>query len=189
MRAVDNEITLSGVNELALGRHASTEELTALDERGYVVVPALLSEDDVERLRTEFDRLVAEDPRAKVDELGTLRAKGTIDNEALALCWRHRVVLESAAHVIGTTFHVSQVHLRDPNPGNGSSDSTRIMDRHQCLESRLPGSSTHSRRTTGRHGSCRARTDHHHRVLRFRSLVLRFRSQVRAWRSVHLDHC
>jgi ectoine hydroxylase-related dioxygenase (phytanoyl-CoA dioxygenase family) len=119
MRAVDSEITLSRVDELAMGRHASNEELTALDERGFVVVPALLSEDEVDRLRAEFERLVAEDPRGRADELGTRRAKGTIDNEALALCWRHRVVLDSAAHVIGTTFHVSQVHLRDPNPGHG----------------------------------------------------------------------
>ena len=119
MRAVDNAITFSRVDELALGRHASMEELTALDERGFVFVPALLSDNEIERLRGEFERLVGEDPRARIDELGTRRAKATIDNEAFAPCWRHRVVLESAAHMIGTTFHVSQVHLRDPSPGYG----------------------------------------------------------------------
>ena len=52
MTAMAIEIPLRMVDELALGRHASTEELAALDEHGFVVVPALLSGDEVERLRS-----------------------------------------------------------------------------------------------------------------------------------------
>ena len=113
------EIDESGVDRLALGRRASTDELTTLDDQGFVIVPALLPEAEVEALQAEFEHLVAENPRSMTQERGTRRAKGTNDNERFAVCWRHRVVLDCAAHVLGAAFQVSMVDLRDPNPGCG----------------------------------------------------------------------
>ena len=113
------EIRVDRVAEIALGRRATTGELAALDEHGFVVVPALLSRAEVDVLDAEFERLVAEDPQSRRHELGTRRAKGDNEDEAFAVCWRHRVVLDAAVHVLGSTFEVGRIDLRDPNPGHG----------------------------------------------------------------------
>jgi len=47
------------------------------------------------------------------------RAKATSENEVFAVCWRNRVVLDAAAHILGSTFEVGSVDLRDPSPGYG----------------------------------------------------------------------
>jgi hypothetical protein len=119
MVAVGIEISLDVTDEFALGRRASTGELAALDEHGFVVIPALLTEAEVEPLQAEFERLVSGDELSRLHELGTRRAKATNDNDVFAVCWRHRVVLDAAAHVLGPTFQVGHVDLRDPTPGHG----------------------------------------------------------------------
>jgi Phytanoyl-CoA dioxygenase (PhyH) len=113
------EICGERVEEIAVGRRAAPDELTALDKLGFVVIPALLSQGEVELLNAEFERIVADDPRANVHELGTRRAKATNENDVFAVCWRHRVVLDAARHLLGPKFEVGHVDLRDPNPGHG----------------------------------------------------------------------
>jgi hypothetical protein len=63
------EIRLERVEEIGLGRRATTDELAALDEHGFVVVHTLLSDGEVELLDTEFERLVADDPESRRHEL------------------------------------------------------------------------------------------------------------------------
>jgi hypothetical protein len=113
------EIRLDRAEMIGVGRCATTDELAALDERGFVIVPALLADGDVYLLRTEFERLVAEDAQSRRHEPGTRRAKATSDNDVFAVCWRNRVVLDAAAHILGSTFEVGNVDLRDPSPGYG----------------------------------------------------------------------
>ena len=108
------------IDALAEGaRRPSEEELDALVTDGYVVVPAVLSATQVELLRAEFERLVAADPQAEVHELGNRRTNASRDNEVFAVCWRHRVVLDAAAHLLGQRFEVGHVDLRDPVPPHG----------------------------------------------------------------------
>jgi hypothetical protein len=107
------------IDEIARGRHVTAEELAALDQEGFVLLPALLSAEDVDLLGAAFDRLVAADPQSRLHELGTRRAKGENDDDALAVCWRHRALLGAAEHVLGSTFQVGHVDLRDPSPGHG----------------------------------------------------------------------
>jgi ectoine hydroxylase-related dioxygenase (phytanoyl-CoA dioxygenase family) len=112
------EIRRERIRVIGLGRNASAGELAALDEHGFVIVRALLSEAEVESLRREFERLVAADPESTQRELGTRRAKA--DNSGVfAVCWRHRVVLDAAVHTLGSTFEAGRVDLRDPSPGHG----------------------------------------------------------------------
>lgn len=114
------DVRAEQVDALAVGDRGPTPgELDALDVLGYVVVPGMLSEGQLGGLRDEFERLVAADPKTRTHELGTRRATGSNDNEALAVCWRHRIVLESAAHLLGATFQVGDGDLRDPEPGGG----------------------------------------------------------------------
>jgi hypothetical protein len=105
---------------LAVGDRGPTPaELAALDVFGCVVVPDVLSAVELDALRVEFERLVSADPEARSHELGTRRTQGSNDNEALAVCWRHRIVLEAAAHLLGPTFQAGHGDLRDPEPGGG----------------------------------------------------------------------
>jgi len=106
-------------DEIGLGRRATAEELSALDNDGFVVVPRLLSEEEVEEVRAEFERLVHQDPRSSSHEPGARRANGESDDGVFAVCWRHRVVLDAAALVLGATFEVGGVDIRDPSPGHG----------------------------------------------------------------------
>jgi Phytanoyl-CoA dioxygenase (PhyH) len=107
------------MDEIGVGRHATSDELRALDVQGFVVVSSLLPGREVEALVGEFDRLVAADPDARQHELGTRRTQAKADIDVFAICWRHRVVLDAAAHLLGATFQVGHVDLRDPAPGHG----------------------------------------------------------------------
>ena len=95
------------------------EWMRALDDDGFVVVPAVLSGAELEVLRSEFERLIAEDPEARRHELGTRRTHARNMNDVFAMCWRHRVALDAAAHILGPMFEVGGVDLRDPEPGYG----------------------------------------------------------------------
>jgi ectoine hydroxylase-related dioxygenase (phytanoyl-CoA dioxygenase family) len=114
------EIRASDIPTLADGvRRSSEDELRSLVDVGYVVVPAVLDAAQLDRLRAEFERLVAADPQAQTHELGNRRTNATRDNDVFAVCWRHRVVLDAAAHLLGARFEVGHVDLRDPIPPHG----------------------------------------------------------------------
>jgi len=70
-------------------------------------------------LNAELERLLAADPEAELHELGTRRTRASNDNSVFAVCWRHQVVLDAASHILGPTFEVGRVGLRDPSPGQG----------------------------------------------------------------------
>jgi hypothetical protein len=113
------EIRDDRLEEIGIGRRATPEEIRALDEQGFVVIPELLTSADVEVLVTDFERLIATDPEARQHELGTRRTQARSDVDAFAICWRHRVVLDAASHLLGAVFQVGHVDLRDPTPGHG----------------------------------------------------------------------
>jgi Phytanoyl-CoA dioxygenase (PhyH) len=113
------EIRVDRLEEIGVGRSATLDEIRTLDEQGFVVIPELLTGAEVEVLISEFERLIATDAEARQHELGTRRTQAKADVDAFAICWRHRVVLDAAAHLLGATFQVGHVDLRDPAPGHG----------------------------------------------------------------------
>jgi ectoine hydroxylase-related dioxygenase (phytanoyl-CoA dioxygenase family) len=114
------DIRADDIDALAIGtRRATDEELAALDELGYVVVPGVLSRAELDALTADFERVILADPTARQNELGTRRSMATNEDDAFAVCWRHRVVLDAAAHLLGDVFEAGHVDLRDPNPGHG----------------------------------------------------------------------
>jgi ectoine hydroxylase-related dioxygenase (phytanoyl-CoA dioxygenase family) len=114
------EISVDRADEIAWGSSAASDEwMRALDDDGFVVVPAVLSSAELEVLTSEFERLITEDPEARRHELGTRRTHARNVNDVFAMCWRHRVALDAAAHILGPVFEVGGVDLRDPKPGYG----------------------------------------------------------------------
>jgi len=113
------EVRADGFDAIGIGRHATAEELAELGREGFVVMPALLTAQEAERLVTEFERCVGADPDARQHELGNRRTQVNRSVDAFALCWRHQVALDAAASVLGPAFEVGHVDLRDPSPGFG----------------------------------------------------------------------
>lgn len=170
------KIRLDRTEEIGVGRRATTDELAELDEHGFVIVPALLADEEVDLLRTEFERLVAEDPQSKLHERGTRRAKVTSDNDVFAVCWRNRVVLDAAAHIHGSTFEIGNVDVRNPNPGVGEQRLHPDLGATPVPGVTASWSSTPSLPTTVQPGSCRAH------IARVRPQVRRYRSPAPRFR-------
>ncbi|OWY62062.1 hypothetical protein B7486_60425, partial [cyanobacterium TDX16] len=114
------ELSSGVVERLAVGRRASAQELADLVSHGFVVIGSLLGEPQVESLRSEFDRALRRDESSQSNELGNRRTKVVRENEVFAVCWRHRVVLDAATHLLGSTYEVGDVDLRDPEPWGGA---------------------------------------------------------------------
>lgn len=114
------EIRRSDIAELALGdRGLWADEVFSLDE-GFVVIPSLLHVHEVKRRLEEFERLVAREQAQGANEPGTRRAVAAATDGVFEICWRHRVVLEAAAHILGETIQIGgNVVLRDAKPGGG----------------------------------------------------------------------
>lgn len=113
------EISAAEIPELSRGaRGLLPEELAALDRQGFVLIPSLIDGAELAQLRTEYERLVAIGPPKGKEEPGARRGVADMDG-VFGICWRHRVALDAAAHVLGERFQGSGVELRDPVPGYG----------------------------------------------------------------------
>ena len=153
------EIRLDRAEVIGVGRCATTDELAALDERGFVIVPALLADEDVDLLRTEFERLVAEDAQSRRHELGTRRAKATSDNDVFAVCagateWCWTLLPTSSVRPSRSVTSTCAIRAR----ATENSVSIRTTAQRPWRVSLPRGSSTPSLPTTAQPGSCRAHT-------------------------------
>ena len=116
----------------------SDSERRTLDERGYLVLPGLMPEDLLERLRRRIDELFAEEGAGAGSEfkrepgarrLANLVNKGRIFEEAIL----NSQVLEAMAYVLGPRFKLSSLNARSAD-GNGDGaqplhvDSAAIAD-------------------------------------------------------------
>jgi hypothetical protein len=90
-------------------------QLACLDRDGFVVVPGALDAAWLQRLRLAFEH-------APVQRDGTQHVTLGADMPELA-AWaalkEHPAVLAAARHVLGSSFHVRDLHGRNPLPGFG----------------------------------------------------------------------
>jgi ectoine hydroxylase-related dioxygenase (phytanoyl-CoA dioxygenase family) len=89
-------------------------DITALDSRGYVVLPQALAPDHVARLRRAFD---TQPPSHGTQHIVVTEA--TPEHASWRALERHPSVLAAAAHVLGREFLVRDSHGRNPLPGFG----------------------------------------------------------------------
>jgi ectoine hydroxylase-related dioxygenase (phytanoyl-CoA dioxygenase family) len=112
--------------ELLRSLGASEEKLTqtetaALDRDGYVVLPDLLSADQIADVQRALDKLIAQ---ARLDPTwhagGTLHLNDLVNEPAFDPVWKSDRLLSAMVHVIGYDLRIGSVAYRAPQPGYGA---------------------------------------------------------------------
>ena len=98
----------------------------SLERDGYLLVPSLLDQAVLGRLRSRLDELVHQtvaawddDPEQATPEPGVVRVKLDADDRDFAPCHDHPLLADAATAVLGPDWHVSGLLLRAPVPGYG----------------------------------------------------------------------
>lgn len=96
-------------------------EIAALDRDGYVVLPGLLSAEQVANARAALDKLIAQ---ARLDPTwhagGTLHLTDLVNEPAFDPVWKSDRLLSAIGHVIGYDLRIGSVAYRAPKPGYGA---------------------------------------------------------------------
>lgn len=117
MTSVEQTLSDFGVTENALAQR----EREALDNEGYVVLPNLIDDNLLARLRTAFEAECKKDSHAPVvKESGTRRINDLANCDAVfEVTYTHPRVLAAVYHVLRDEFRVGQIGGRDPLLGFG----------------------------------------------------------------------
>lgn len=96
--------------------------LTALDDDGYVVIPGVLSSEQIEQILTLVAaRLAALQGDVTVKHGGTLHLDDLTDGgPAIDASWSEPRVVEAVSHLLGPDSGLARVHYRAPRPGHGA---------------------------------------------------------------------
>ena len=99
-------------------------EKAALDERGFIVIPGLLGQGQIQALCHRFEELVeAEGDKAGLEvhqQPGTRRLADLVNKgEIFDQVWTHPKVLAAVHHVLKRPFKLSSLNARDALPGQG----------------------------------------------------------------------
>lgn len=105
----------------------SAEEISSLDEQGFVVFPSLLGRDVLEGLRGRFEELVALEgmhagKEVDTKEVGVRRLADLVNKgQVFEVCYSQPKVLSAIAHVFGgREFKLSSLNGRDAALGTGA---------------------------------------------------------------------
>jgi ectoine hydroxylase-related dioxygenase (phytanoyl-CoA dioxygenase family) len=108
------------------GARLTAQQRGSLECGGFLLVPALLAEPVIGRMRSRLDKLVrqavaawAADPGQEVVERGVVHAKLHLADPDFALCCGHPVLAEAATAVLGPDWRLAALSLRAPLPGCG----------------------------------------------------------------------
>jgi ectoine hydroxylase-related dioxygenase (phytanoyl-CoA dioxygenase family) len=89
----------------------------ALDERGYLVLSGVVDAEELDRLRSAFDRACDAEG---IPPRGTRHPKGLLEGDpAFSRLVLHPGLLAAVLHVLGRPFRLGGVAGRDPMPGFG----------------------------------------------------------------------
>jgi hypothetical protein len=108
------------------GRGLTGPEWESLERGGYLVVPSLLDETVLRRLRSGLEKLVRQtvaawdaDPDLEIAEPGVVRVKLDAHDSDFASCHEHPLLVDAATAVLGQEWRISGLLLRAPLPGCG----------------------------------------------------------------------
>jgi ectoine hydroxylase-related dioxygenase (phytanoyl-CoA dioxygenase family) len=102
----------------------SDRERSDLDQKGYLVIPHLLAEQQVELMRRRLDLLSelegADAGKEVHQEAGTARLSNLVDKgEIFRICFSHPKVLAGISHVLAGDMKLSSLNSRAALPGQG----------------------------------------------------------------------
>jgi len=102
----------------------SADEQAVLDRDGYLVLPGILSSEQVASMAAVLDRLAAEEgDRAGTEvhqEPGTVRLSNLVNKwDGFDICFSHPRVLSGIAQVLGGDLKLSSLNYRSALPGSG----------------------------------------------------------------------
>lgn len=101
------------------------EEAYQIDERGYVILPAIIKRDQCLQLGSFLDDLEGQAPieaelKSFQVEAGATRFANLIDQGSIMdLIWSHPRVLGCVWHIIAREFKISSLNAREPKLGQG----------------------------------------------------------------------
>lgn len=119
--------TKQALRELGVSPNTLTEAQTKqFDELGYFIVENVLSPEDCEKMRNEFERIHAAESEKGGHEVHVEPGARRISNifnktDAFDKCLWIPEVLAASAHALGE-IKVHGANIRDPQPGHGNQD-------------------------------------------------------------------
>jgi ectoine hydroxylase-related dioxygenase (phytanoyl-CoA dioxygenase family) len=108
----------------ALPSVLSADEQAVLDRDGYLVLPGILTAEQVAAMNAVLDRLAVEEgDRAGTEvhqEPGTVRLSNLVNKwDGFDICFSHPRVLSGIAQVLGGDLKLSSLNFRSALPGSG----------------------------------------------------------------------
>lgn len=104
----------------------TAQQQGSLDRDGYLLVPALLDETVIGRIKSRLAELVrdtvaawAAEPDAEMAEPGVVRARLDLSDRDFAPCREHPFLAEAATAALGPDWRLVTLSLRAPLPGCG----------------------------------------------------------------------
>lgn len=100
------------------------EEKTSLDDRGYVLLPNMMTLNELEELRVKYEELMAKEGanagKEVHQEQGTRRLADLVNKgECFDKLYTHPRLLAAIYHVLKREFKLSSLNARDSIPGSG----------------------------------------------------------------------
>ncbi|MEP7358618.1 MAG: phytanoyl-CoA dioxygenase family protein, partial [Anaerolineales bacterium] len=118
---VREALTTLGVTDNTL----TQAEKDFLDQNGYLLLPNILSAEQIARMRTRLDELIAaegEDAGKEVhQEAGTFRLSDLVNKDPVfEVCFTHPRLLAAINHVLKGDLRLSSLNFRAALPGSGN---------------------------------------------------------------------
>ncbi len=93
----------------------SDQRRAELDRDGYTIIPGVIDDAWLQRMRASFDAIIAGAEHADQDHIMDLVNRDAVFDG----CWTHALVLAAALHVLGRPFKLSSLNCREPRQGQG----------------------------------------------------------------------
>lgn len=117
INSIEEAFARLGINRMTL----SLEEKSSLDERGYLLLMNLIDQSGLERLRSAFEQVDAEQRHSEDKRQSGTRHINDLVNKGSKFeqAYMHPKLLAAAYHVLDRPFRLGQLNGRDPLPGYG----------------------------------------------------------------------
>lgn len=116
VNSIQDCLDLLGIDDNTL----SAEEKKSLDEKGYLIIPNVLNQEQIEQWRKRYEELAMKQGKPVYHEGGARRIADMVNNgEEYDMILTYPKLLAAVYHIIGREFKLSSIVGRDALPGHG----------------------------------------------------------------------